>query len=45
MIKLHIVGEEGREFFQVTPVIGIEKRGIEGGDGLVEFGLGLDTLE
>ena len=45
VIKLDIVDEERSELFQITFVVGIEKRGVERGDGFVEFGLGFDVFE
>ena len=45
VIKLDVVDEERGELLQITFVVGIEKRGIERGDSLVEFRLGFDVFE
>lgn len=45
VIKLDVVDEERGELLQVTFVVGIEKRGVERGDGFVQFLLGFDVFE
>jgi hypothetical protein len=45
VVKLDIIDKEGTELLQIAAVVGVEEGGIERGDGLVQFGLGIDVLE
>src|SRR5215831_1887460 len=45
MVKLHIFDEKRRKLLELTFVIGIEKRAIQGRDGRGEFGLRLNLLK
>ncbi len=45
VIELNVVGDEAREFGEVAAVVGVEEGGVEGADGGVQLGLGLDLVE
>src|SRR4029077_9108428 len=45
MIKLDILDKKRAELLQIATVVGVEEGGIENGDSLVQFGLGINVLE
>src|SRR5207302_141751 len=45
MIKLDVIGKKRGKFLQVTSVVSVKERGVQGGDGFIEFRLGFNVLE
>ena len=45
VVELHVVGEEARELRQIAMVVGVEDLRVEGTDGFLQIGLGVDLVE